>query len=307
MRRGLYGALVIEPREAPQAGVRDIAVAVHTLDGTPLVNATSGVERHAVPPGTAVRLRVINTDNAPIRFGVGGTPFRVVAIDGTDLVGPTLLRGKTMVLAAGGRYDVSFTMPRTPVKLAVEDTVVGVALSGDGKADPPPPPPGPEFDPSVYGRPSPTPFDASSRFDRVFTLDVGRKPGFLDGRPGKQWTINGGIYPRVPMFMVAKGDLVRVSIHNGTGAVHPMHLHGHHMLVLSRNGVAVSGSPWWSDTLNVESGESYEVAFRADNPGIWMDHCHNLSHAAAGLTMHVAYVGVTTPFETGGAAHNHPE
>lgn len=307
VRRGLYGALVIEPPQAPRASVRDIVVAVHTLDGTPLVNDTNGVERLAVAPGAAVRLRVINTDNVPIRFGVGGTPFRVVAIDGTDLVGPTLLTGKTMVLAAGGRHDISFTMPRTPVRLAVEGTLVGLALSTDGKANPPPPAPGPEFDPAVYGRPSPTAFDASSRFDRVFTLNVGRKPGFFDGRPGKQWTINGGIYPRVPMFMVAKGDLVRISIHNGTGAVHPMHLHGHHMLVLSRNGVAVSGSPWWSDTLNVESGESYDVAFRADNPGIWMYHCHNLAHAAAGLTMHVAYMGVTTPFETGGTAHNHPE
>ena len=86
-----------------------------------------------------------------------------------------------------------------------------------------------------------------------------------------------------------------------------MHLHGHHMLVLSRTGSRVSGSPWWTDTLNVESDERYEVAFRADNPGIWMDHCHNLGHAAAGLTMHVAYEGVTTPFQIGGAAHNHPE
>ncbi|MCY7304518.1 MAG: multicopper oxidase family protein [Thermoleophilia bacterium] len=307
VRRGLYGPLVIEPPRAPQSGARDIVVAVHTLDGTPLVNDTDGVERHVVAPGAAVRLRVINTDNAPIRFGIGGTPFRVVAIDGTDLVGPTLLREKTMVLAAGGRYDVSFTMPRTPVKLAVAGTLVGLALSTDGKADPPPPVPGPEFDPVVYGRPSPTPVDVSSHFDRVFTLDVGRKPGFLDGQPGKQWTLNGGIYPRVPMFMVAKGDRVRISIHNRTGAVHPMHLHGHHMLVLSRNGIAVSGGPWWSDTLNVEPGETYDVAFRANNPGIWMAHCHNLAHAAAGLTMHVAYTGVTTPFQTGGAAHNHPE
>ncbi len=307
VRRGLYGSLVIEPRQAPRPSVRDIVVAVHTLEGTPLVNDTNGVERHAVAPGAAVRLRVINTDNVPIRLGVGGTPFRIVAIDGTDLVGPTPFTGRTMVLAAGGRYDVAFAMPGSPVKLAVEGTRVGVALSADGRADPPPPVPGPEFDPATYGKPSATPFDASSHFDRVFTLDVGRKPGFLDGHPGKQWTINGGIYPRVPMFMVTTGDLVRISIHNGTSAVHPMHLHGHHMLVLSRDGQPVSGSPWWSDTLNVEAGERYDVAFRADNPGIWMDHCHNLAHAAAGLTMHVAYTGVTTPFETGGTAHNHPE
>jgi FtsP/CotA-like multicopper oxidase with cupredoxin domain len=38
------------------------------------------------------------------------------------------------------------------------------------------------------------------------------------------------------------------------------------------------------------------IAFRADNPGIWMDHCHNLTHAAAGMMMHLTYRGVTTPF-----------
>lgn len=307
VRRGLYGVLVVEPADAAAPEITDLVVALHTLDGTPLVNATAGVERHAVPPGTPVRLRLVNTDNAPQRYNIGGTSFRVVAIDGTDLVGPTPLTGRTLVLAAGGRYDVAFTMPRTPVKLAVEDTLVGLALSAAGTADPPSPEPGPEFDPAAYGKPASTPFDASSRFDRVFELEIGRKPGFLNGRPGKQWTINGGIYPRVPMFMVARGDLVRISIHNSSGAVHPMHLHGHHMLVLSRDGVPTSGSPWWSDTLNVEAGERYDVAFLADNPGIWMDHCHNLFHAAAGLTMHVAYMGVTTPFETGGAAHNHPE
>ena len=307
VRRGLYGALVIESAGARATPVADIVVSVHTLDGIPIVNATDGVERRKVAPGTAVRLRLINTDNVPRRFGIGGTPFRVVAIDGTDLVGPTPLRGATLELAAGGRYDVAFAMPQTPVKLSVEDTAVGLALSADGSANPPAAAPGPEFDPAAYGQPGPTPFHASSTFDRSFTLNVGRTPGFLDGRPGMQWTINGGIFPRVPMFLVERGDIVRIAIRNSTGAVHPMHLHGHHMLVLSRDGVAVSGSPWWSDTLNVEPGERYDVAFRADNPGIWMDHCHNLRHAADGLTMHVAYMGVTTPFRTGGGAHNHPE
>ena len=38
-----------------------------------------------------------------------------------------------------------------------------------------------------------------------------------------------------------------------------------------------------------------------------MFHCHNLPHAADGLTMHVVYDGVTTPYRAGDAAHNHPE
>jgi FtsP/CotA-like multicopper oxidase with cupredoxin domain len=78
----------------------------------------------------------------------------------------------------------------------------------------------------------------------------------------------------------AEGDVVRMRISNRSGEVHPMHLHGHHAVVLSRNGVAATGSPWWVDSLNVGNGESYEIAFVADNPGIWMDHCHNLPHAA---------------------------
>lgn len=307
VRRGLYGALVIEPASQPDRVGTDLVVAVHTLDGTPLVNDTPGVERHAVAPGTPVRLRLINTDSTPHRLDLGGTPFRVVAIDGTDLVDPTPVVGRTLELAAGGRYDIAFPMPRNPVKLAVEDALTGVALSGDGEADPPAAAAGPLFDPVAYGRPAPTAFAAVSSFDRTFELEVGRKPGFLAGRPGMQWTINGGIFPRVPMFVVERGDLVRISISNTSGAVHPMHLHGHHVLVLSRDGVPVTGSPWWSDTLNVAAGERYEVAFRADNPGIWMVHCHNLVHAADGLTMHVAYAGVTTPFQTGGPAHNHPE
>ena len=114
-------------------------------------------------------------------------------------------------------------------------------------------------------------------------------------------------FPDVPMYVVREGELVRVPIENHTKSVHPMHLHGHRMLVLSRDGVAPSGSPWWTDTLDVHPGERFDVAFRADNPGIWMDHCHNLRHASEGFVMHLMYEGVTTPYRIGGTAHNHPE
>ena len=54
------------------------------------------------------------------------------------------------------------------------------------------------------------------------------------------------------------------------------------------------------------TGETYDVAFVADNPGIWMDHCHNLQHAAEGLVAHLMYEGVTTPYRVGGDAAQHP-
>jgi len=70
-------------------------------------------------------------------------------------------------------------------------------------------------------------------------------------------------------------------------------------LVLSVNGRAPTGSPLWLDTFDVQPGEVWEVALRADNPGIWMDHCHNLEHATSGMMFHLAYSRVSTPFTHG--------
>ena len=105
------------------------------------------------------------------------------------------------------------------------------------------------------------------------------------------WSINGHLYPNVPMYVVREGDVAVVHIENRNGEVHPMHLHGHHVVVLARNGVAATGSPWWVDSLNVSANETYDIAFLANNPGIWMDHCHNLKHAAQGMIAHLMYEG----------------
>ena len=121
------------------------------------------------------------------------------------------------------------------------------------------------------------------------------------------WSINGHLYPNVPMFVVREGDVALVHIENHSSEVHPMHLHGHHMVVLARDAVAAIGSPWWVDSLNVAANESYDVAFVADNPGIWMDHCHNLKHAADGMVAHLMYEGFDTPYRLAGPAENRPE
>ena len=78
-------------------------------------------------------------------------------------------------------------------------------------------------------------------------------------------------------------------------------------VVLARNGVAATGSPWWVDSLNVLDGETYDVAFVATNPGIWLDHCNHLKHAADGMVAHLMYEGISTPHKIGGTAGNRPE
>jgi FtsP/CotA-like multicopper oxidase with cupredoxin domain len=107
--------------------------------------------------------------------------------------------------------------------------------------------------------------------------------------------------------MVREGDVVRMRISNTSGEVHPMHLHGHHAVVLARDGVPATGSPWWVDSLDVPDGATFDVAFVADNPGLWMDHCHNLAHPKQGLVAHLMYEGVTTPYRAGADTPNDPE
>jgi hypothetical protein len=41
--------------------------------------------------------------------------------------------------------------------------------------------------------------------------------------------------------------------------------------------------------------------------GFRAQHCHNLGHATAGLTLHLMDANVWTPFEIGGPNHNDPE
>jgi FtsP/CotA-like multicopper oxidase with cupredoxin domain len=301
VRLGLFGALVITPTTASTDAV-DTVVAVHTYTGKRTINGSEGASLLAARPGDTVRARMINTDAGPIRAWVSGAQYRVVAVDGRDVNGPTPVRDSAAVVTAGGRIDVEFTVP--PTGRARVDVGAGTALVAG--AMPATAEPRPTVDLLSYGAPAGLGFDPATA-DRHFDYRVGRRIGFLDGKPGMWWTVNGHLWPDVPMFVVNIGDVVAMTISNTSGEVHPMHLHGHHAVVLSRNGVAATGSPWWFDSLDVGDDETYEVAFVADNPGIWVDHCHNLKHAVDGLLAHLAYTDVSTPYRVGGKAGNRPE
>jgi len=304
---GLFGVLVIEPRPAGPAPLPDVIATVHSYRGLGTVSGRTGQQRVAAPAGTAVRLRLVNTDDASLVVSIFGARYRILAIDGRDVNQPTEVDHKTLAIAGGGRFDLEVPVPAAGPAVRV-DFGVGSGVLAIGPLDVPVAPlralTG-AVDLLSYGSPAPLGFDPS-RPDRRFTYTVDRRLGFLDGRPGSWWTVNGKLYPDIPMFMVRTGDVVIMTIQNSFGSLHPMHLHGHHAVVLARNGVPATGSPWWTDSLDVEKGASYVIAFVADNPGIWMDHCHNLTHANTGLVAHLAYIGVREPFRIGGVAGNHP-
>ncbi len=289
--RGLFGAIVVRAAGAPQAD--DVVALSHTYGS---VRTLSGAQESTLPAqvGSRVRVRIVNTDNGPIPVWVAGAPYRLVAVDGRDLVGPGEVSTTKVLVTAGGRADVEVVVPVGGVRVQVPGASIAIGSSTAPTASAPTA----ILDLLSYGKPAALRFDLT-RVDRTFRYDIGRRPGFLFGKPGIWWSINGAVGKDVPMFMVEQGDVVRMTLHNSSGEVHPMHLHGHHLLVLSRNGTPSTGSPWWVDSLNVENGETYEVVFVADNPGIWMDHCHNLPHASEGLMTHLMDAGATTGFKLG--------
>jgi FtsP/CotA-like multicopper oxidase with cupredoxin domain len=300
---GLFGTLVVLPKSGQSEPV-DVVATTHTYEGIKTINGVAGDLRVPANPGQRVRVRVINTDNGPIETWADA-PFRALAIDGYQVNAPTDVADRSVTITAGGRVDLGVTMPSDGSAVRVQVSKgTAVILGSEGPTAPPQP--ATSLDLLGYGSPTALSFDPA-KADRRFEYSIGRRPGFVRGLPGLWWSINGHLYPHVPMYVVREGDVVTMHIDNHSGEVHPMHLHGHHAVVLARNGVAATGSPWWVDSLNVLDGETYDIAFVATNPGIWLDHCHHLKHAEQGMVAHLMYQGVTTPYRIGGTADNRPE
>ncbi|ECD6517485.1 multicopper oxidase family protein, partial [Salmonella enterica subsp. enterica] len=83
--------------------------------------------------------------------------------------------------------------------------------------------------------------------------------------------------------------------------------HGTSFQILSKNGKKLEGASIIKDTVNLEPGDEYEIAFKADNPGNWLFHCHDLHHASAGMVTMVKYKGFQPTFIPDENANNQPE
>jgi len=95
-------------------------------------------------------------------------------------------------------------------------------------------------------------------------------------------------------FDVGYGEVVDVILNNQDPTeVHPWHLHGHCFHVLgmgtgrfdpARDGPALNTKdPLCLDTITVMYKSWAYVRFRADNPGLWLLHCHMEAHLVLGM------------------------
>ncbi len=345
--RGLYGALVVEPKQGP-AYDHDYTVAIGDLGGGQVVaaNGITGELHLNAKPGETVRLRIINATQGsmvgtPEQLALFGAPYKVIALDGHDLNQPGALGPEQLPVGEGQRYDLAFTMPASGQVRLLDalNSQVNAPLDFFGQlgklfgqlpqhaewvsiGDGPDVLPSfagsgpsatlsidslPIFDLTGYGAPSPDPLMSRTSFDVDKQLVISNDHGFYDGSFAFIHMINGKASPNADPIIVRPGQVVRLTFVNDTDFYHPMHIHGHVFTVLSKNGKALTGSPVHQDSVLIGPHETWQVAFVADNPGLWMIHCHVLIHAASGLSMMLSYEGISTPYDMGPTSGNTPE
>lgn len=93
-------------------------------------------------------------------------------------------------------------------------------------------------------------------------------------------------------FVVPAHAVVDVFINNTDNGEHPIHLHGHQFFIIATNQYPeaeylYSYNYLLRDTVSVPANGWAKLRFVADNPGVWMFHCHIDWHMSAGFMSHI--------------------
>jgi FtsP/CotA-like multicopper oxidase with cupredoxin domain len=244
-----------------------------------------------VEPGGRVLLRIINSSSmSAFHVDLGQLDGELIAVDGFEVAPVTARR---FPIAVAQRLDIRLAVPRAPAAHPVlallegESQQTGIVLLA-GRA------PITRL-PDVAGTASPAlTLDLERRLravkplaprqaDRVHTLNLtGQMAGYV-------WSINNVAWNKdVPPLPLAAGERVELIFVNRTPMPHPMHLHGHEFQVVEIDGTRFAGAV--RDTVLVPPGRRVVVAFDANNPGLWVLHCHLLYHLEAGMLATLRYV-----------------
>lgn len=317
--RGLSGALIVEEREPYPAdrellwvlddwrmtgedAIREDFVDFHDVSHAGRIGNTVTVNgrlpnAEPVRPGERLRLRLINAANARVfSLSFGDLPAYVIALDGQPLP-PHEPQGGRVVIGPGMRADVVLDCVgeagrivdvRDDFYAGLDFTLMRLTLQGEAIRDAPPGMP-----PALPDNPVPEPVlkEAISHgvdFGGGMMGRTGMGQLMRMMRDGMAWTVNGAPvratqgHTHPPLFTLRRAQTCRIVFLNDTAWHHPIHLHGHHFRVLTRNGKAEPHQPF-HDTVFMYPGDVVETAFVADNPGDWMFHCHIQEHQAGGM------------------------
>jgi FtsP/CotA-like multicopper oxidase with cupredoxin domain len=233
-------------------------------------------------PGARLRIRFINAGgDTAFRVALGGHRMTVTHTDGFA-VQP--VETDALLVGMGERYDVLVTLGDGVFQLVAlaegRDAVARGLIRTSRSASAPKAGLRPrelEGDVIRYAklRPAEAVRLAPKNPDRTITLELTGSMMAYD------WGINGKKYDPKIISPVRSGERVRLSFVNRTTMWHPMHLHGH-TFALAEGGIR-------KDTAIVLPNTRLDVDFDADNPGLWMIHCHNIYHGESGMMTLLGY------------------
>ncbi|MFD5450199.1 multicopper oxidase family protein [Streptomyces sp. NPDC127100] len=237
-------------------------------------------------PGDRVRLRIINAGaETAFRVALGGHGMTVTHTDGY----PVKHTGTDALLVGmAERYDVLVTARDGVFPLvAVAEGKKGRALAvlrtdkGNGRL-----PPADVHPDELDGRTVPArrlvPDDSVALGDREPDREM--RIRITGGMERFDWGFDHEPYSVRQRHPVRAGERVRLTLVNATDMWHPMHLHGHTFAVTGLDGVGAR-----KDTAVVLPHRKLVVDFDADNPGLWMLHCHNQYHSESGMMTVLGY------------------
>ncbi|MFG3256120.1 multicopper oxidase family protein [Streptomyces sp. NPDC048172] len=232
-------------------------------------------------PGDRIRIRLINAGgDTAFRVALGGHRMTVTHTDGFPV---THTETDALLLGMGERYDVLVTakdgvFPLTALAEGKKETARALLRTGGGAA------------PSAKTRPK----ELDGKLVTAEKLKADDSVRLKQARPDRtltfkltggmakyDWAINGEKYSPAQRHPVRAGERVRLRFVNTTTMWHPMHLHGHTFAL-------PDGGPR-KDTAIVLPGKTLTADLDADNPGLWMIHCHNVYHSESGMMTVLAY------------------
>ena len=272
-KQGAFTAFSV-PREAARGGTPGV---LSTVNGqhAPVVD---------LPAGQVVRLRVLNLDNTlTYRLNLPDGEARVYALDGHP-VAPRPL-GKEYWLGPGMRIDLALRVPAAGTQLSLRNgplrlaTLRAVAHAGAPGDWPPALPANPVLEPDLQRA-------ETLRFNFEWagnlSTDVGQGDAYTFWQiNGQAWDINDKSCAERPIATLKRNGHYIFELRNLSQYQHPIHLHGMAFKVLSSNRRKIE--PWFTDTFLLGRNETARIALVADNPGVWMFHCHVIDHMETGL------------------------
>jgi FtsP/CotA-like multicopper oxidase with cupredoxin domain len=231
-------------------------------------------------------MRIVNAAaDTAFRVALAGHTMTVTHTDGYPVV-PTEV--DAVLVGMSERYDVIITagdgvFPLVAVAEGKNSLARALLSTGAGSA------PDPGFAPGELNRRVGTVemFSATPQAGLgTATADLNLSADLTGGMMSYDWAINGGAYPNNQPLSVTQGQRATLTFTNRTMMMwHPMHLHGHTFQIIRSDGSPGARK----DTAIVLPMRSVSVTLVADNPGIWMLHCHNAYHQEAGMMTSVEY------------------